>query len=359
MNGGVALFARDHWYVAALTAEITEAPLGRVILGDPVVLYRTASGRALAFEDRCPHRRFPLSLGYVNGEELVCNYHGLTFDCEGACVRVPGQRNVPSRARLKPYPIVEQGLWTWIWMGDPEDPDFSKLPNTPYLVEGGDWDVLTGMCPLSAHYGLLVDNLLDLSHEAYLHSTHIGTPEVAEMPIDVEVDDDAGVVRVTRHMVNVKSAPATARIHGEGNIDRWQDIEYFPPGYYLLHTRFALTGVQPGPDGRDDEAMHGKIIHGITPSTENFTYDFWAWSRDYLRGDEEMDAYITKVQLEVVDQDLVALEALERSIAATPHMGEIDVRNDRGAIAARRMLKSLVHSGDAEDTSTTAEGNIQ
>lgn len=353
------LFARDHWYVAALTDEITKTPLGRVFLGDPVVLFRTESGKALAFEDRCPHRRYPLSLGYVDGDDLVCNYHGLTFDCEGVCVRVPGQRNAPSRARLKPYPIVEQGPWTWIWMGDPASPDFSKLPETPYLMKGGDWDVLTGVCSLQANYGLLIDNLLDLSHEAYLHSTHIGTPEVAEVPIEVDVDDHIGVVRVSRHMVNVKSAPATSRIHGEGDMDRWQDIEYFPPGYYVLHTRFAPTGVQPGPDGQDDEAMHAKIVHGITPSTESSTYDFWAWSRGYLRGDEEMDAYITKVQLEVVDQDLVALEALERSIAAAPGVSEIDVRNDRGALAGRRMLRSLVEGTDYDKMSAAAGGNTQ
>lgn len=335
------MFARDRWYVAALTAELTEKPLARRYLGEPVVLFRTASGRAVAFEDRCPHRRLPLSLGYVEGETLVCNYHGLTFDCGGGCVRVPGQKHVPSRARVRSYPLVEQGVWTWIWMGDPEHPDHAKLPATPWLIPGGDWDVLAGMSPLAARYELLVDNLLDLSHEAYLHSTHIGTREVAETPIEVEVDEVAGTVRVSRHMIGCLAAPATARLHGTGRIDRWQDIEYFPPGFYLLHTRFAPTGVNPAPDGSDPEAMHGKICYGITPSTERSTYDFWAWSRDYAMNDPETDSYIMKVQSEVVDQDVAALEALERAVSEDPNETEIDIRNDRGALAARRLLGSL------------------
>jgi phenylpropionate dioxygenase-like ring-hydroxylating dioxygenase large terminal subunit len=336
------MFARNHWYVAALSSELTSKPLGRRILGDPVVLYRTSSGRAVAFEDRCPHRRFPLSLGFVEADELVCNYHGFTFDTQGTCIRVPGQKHAPSRANLRRYPLVEQGVWTWIWMGDPDRPDHSKLPDTPYLVSGGDWDVLTGMAPLKARYELLVDNLLDLSHEAYLHATHIGTSEVAETPIDVDLDEDNRVVRVFRHIENAAPSPASQRFHGNQMIDRWQDIEYYPPGFYLLHTRFAPTGVQPAPDGTDDQAMHGKICYGITPSTETTTYNFWSWSRDYERGDAETDAYIMKVQDEVVQQDVVALDALEEAVAADPNSFEVNVRNDRGGLAARRMLERMI-----------------
>ncbi|MGH9068502.1 MAG: Rieske 2Fe-2S domain-containing protein [Acidimicrobiales bacterium] len=343
------MFARNHWYVAALTGEITGEPLARTVLGDRVVLYRTASGRAVALADRCPHRRFPLSLGSISGETLVCGYHGFTFDCEGGCVAVPGQDRVPSRARVRSYPLAEQGAWTWIWMGDPDRPDRSRLPDVPWLVEGGQWRVLTDMAPLAARVELLMDNLMDLSHESYLHAGSIGTPEVAETPIETSVDEAAAVVRVDRHIADAACPAFYSRSTGiEGRIDRWQDIEYFAPGYYLLHSRIAPVGVAPEPDGSDPRGFHMKISYGLTPSTETTSYDFWAVSRDFAGGDAEVDETLAKLQASVVDQDVRALDALEERVAADPDPFEINVRIDRGGLAARRLVEGLVAAESAK-----------
>lgn len=339
------MFAHDRWYVVALSSEVTAAPLGRTVLGENIVLYRTESGRPVALADRCPHRRFPLSLGRLDGDLLVCGYHGFTFDCEGACVAVPGQEQIPSRARVRTYPVVEQGVWLWIWMGDPENPDHGRLPATPWLVDGDSWRVVTSMAPLRARYMLLVDNLLDLSHETYLHAGYIGTPEVAATPIETDVDEAAGIVRVNRHMHGVECPPFYSRSTGiEGRIDRWQDIEYFPPGYYLLHSRIAPVGVSPSPDGSDSDAFHMKISYGITPSTPTSTYDFWAVSRDFALDDAEVSDHLYKLNETVVQQDVNALNVLEERVSSDPDPFELNIRIDRGALAARRMIERLVQS---------------
>ncbi|WP_226874821.1 hypothetical protein [Microbispora sitophila] len=70
------------------------------------------------------------------------------------------------------------------------------------------------MEPLKARFGLLVDNLLDLSHETYLHGGYIGTPEVAATPITTEVDEEAGVVYVSRHMDDAECPPFYAKSTG-------------------------------------------------------------------------------------------------------------------------------------------------
>ena len=113
------MFLRNYWYVAALDEEVRDRPLGRTILGEPVVLFRTADGALHAFEDRCPHRQLPLSMGKIVGDALQCHYHGLRFDGSGKCVRVPGQDHIPQNARVRTYPVVERYRWIWIWMGDP------------------------------------------------------------------------------------------------------------------------------------------------------------------------------------------------------------------------------------------------
>ena len=92
----MANFVFNAWYVAAWSADVGRSPISRTILGEPVALYRTEAGVPVAPRDQCPHRKLPLSLGRVVGDNLECGDHGMTFDGNGTCVRIPGQ----TQARL-------------------------------------------------------------------------------------------------------------------------------------------------------------------------------------------------------------------------------------------------------------------
>ena len=338
------MYLREHWYVAALSSELETKPLSRQILGEHVAIFRTEAGAVVAFADQCPHRGYPLSLGTVVGEQLVCGYHGFTFDCEGTCVAVPGQDRVPGRANVKTYPIVQQGLWVWIWMGQSE-PDFSKLPSTPWLQDAERWSAVSGVAKIDATFDLLVDNLLDLSHETFLHNGSIGTPEVASTPIDVEVDEEMNVVRVSRHMASVECPPFYSRTTGlVGKVDRWQDIEYFAPGFYLLNARIARVDDTPLEDGSDDHAFHMKILYGLTPSSDGKVIDFWALSRDFCIGDDEVDRFLEKMQSSVVQEDVDALNILQARAEEDPHAREVSIKIDKGGLSARRMLTQMRES---------------
>ena len=131
------MFLRNYWYVAASDDEVRERPLGRTILGEPVVLFRAGNGALHAFEDRCPHRRLPLSMGKVIGDALQCHYHGLRFDGSGKCVRVPGQDHIPQNARVRTYPVIERYRWIWIWMGDPALADPAQICDFHWLADSG------------------------------------------------------------------------------------------------------------------------------------------------------------------------------------------------------------------------------
>jgi vanillate O-demethylase monooxygenase subunit len=335
------MYLRDHWYVAALRSELESKPLSRQILGEHVAIFRSESGEVVALADQCPHRGYPLSLGTVVGDQLVCGYHGFTFDCSGACVAVPGQDRIPSRADVRKYPLVEQGLWVWIWMGRGEA-DASKLPATPWLVDTENWSSVGGVAKIDAAFELLIDNLLDLSHETFLHNGSIGTPEVATTPIEVEVDEEANVVRVYRHMKSVDCPPFYSLTTGlEGKVDRWQDIEYFAPGFYLLHARIALVDQPPLPDGTDDHAFHMKIFYGLTPSSEGKVYDFWALARDFCVGDDEIDRFLEKMQAAVVQEDVDALKILQVRANGNAEVNEVSIKIDRGGLAARRALVAM------------------
>lgn len=336
-------FVRNQWYVAAYGEEVGRELLGRTILDEPIAFYRTEqTGEVVALADRCVHRRYPLTKGRLDGDTLVCGYHGFTYDTAGACVYVPGQQRIPRTARVSAYPVVEQDSLVWVWIGDPALADAGRIPRARHLAEPG-WRTVRGMEPIDCDYGLLVDNLLDLSHETYLHGGYIGTPEVAETPIATEVDEGAGVVRVSRHMDDTECPSFYARSTGiDGRITRWQDIEYHAPCLYLLHSRVAPVGVLPGPDGEDDAACHVEITYAITPSTGGHVYDFWAVSRDFATDDQEVTDFLRESNHTVVMQDVDALNVLQQAIDAEPGAyRELSINIDTGGLAARRILARL------------------
>ncbi|MEU7618483.1 aromatic ring-hydroxylating dioxygenase subunit alpha [Micromonospora rifamycinica] len=342
-------FARDQWYVAAHSGEVGRGLLARTVLDEPLVLYRTGAGQAVVLADRCVHRRYPLSQSRLDGDTVVCGYHGFTYDPTGACVLVPGQRRIPRTARVASYPVVEQDSFVWVWIGDRDRADPAAIPRAPWLADPR-YAVVRGMAPLDARYDLLVDNLLDLSHETYLHGGHIGTPEVADTPITTEVDEDRAIVYVSRHMDDAECPPFYARSTGiQGRITRWQDIEYHPPCLYLLHSRIAPQGVLPPAEGADSEAFHAEIVYAITPSTAHTTYDFWAVARDFAIDDESVSEYLHQSNHTVVMQDVAALNILERVIAAEPDgYRELSINIDTGGLAARRLLARMVGSPTVE-----------
>ena len=339
---------RDQWYVAAYADEVTRTFLARTICNEPIVFYRTQDGAPVALADRCVHRRFPLSESRLDGDKIVCGYHGFTYETNGSCSFVPGQDRIPRTARVAAYPVVEQDSFIWVFIGDPTLAEQREIPRAPWLTKDSGYVTSCGMEPIRSRYSMLVDNLLDLSHETYLHGGYIGTPEVAETPISTEVDEGAGIVRVSRHMDDAECPPFYARSTGiEGRITRWQDIEYHAPCLYLLHSRIAPVGVLPEADGSDPNGFHTEITYAITPSSDGHVYDFWAVSRDFAKQDEEVTTFLRDFNHTVVMQDVDALNLLQKTLD-TERTGyqELSINIDTGGLAARRILARLVEEGD-------------
>ncbi|HEX3963069.1 MAG TPA: aromatic ring-hydroxylating dioxygenase subunit alpha [Trebonia sp.] len=341
---------KNQWYVAAYSAEVGEEFLARTICGEPIVFYRDCENQVVALADRCVHRRYPLSKSTRVGDTIVCGYHGFTYDKGGTCLAVPGQARVPRTARVKSYTVHEQDSFVWIWIGDEEPTLASGIPRAPWFASG-DYTTVRGMEPLKARHSLLLDNLMDLSHETYLHGGYIGTPEVAQTPITTQADEERGVIRVSRHMDDAECPPFYAKSTGlTGRITRWQDIEFFAPCLYQLHSRIAPAGAAPPASGSpDDQAFHVEVGYALTPETETSTHDFWLVARDFALDDEWVTDYLRGSNREVVMQDVVALNLLEELIAAEGDAyQELSISIDAGGLAARRLIKRLLEAQDLQ-----------
>ncbi|WP_311200064.1 Rieske 2Fe-2S domain-containing protein [Leisingera sp. M527] len=114
-------YLRNCWYVAGRSEDFGRELTALTMLEEQIVIYRDTKGAAIALEDACPHRKLPLSRGTIEGDHVVCGYHGLTFDCTGECVIAPTQLdNPPRRAAVQSYPAEDRWGFLWLWMGDPE-----------------------------------------------------------------------------------------------------------------------------------------------------------------------------------------------------------------------------------------------
>ncbi len=227
------MFLKNFWYVAAWDHELADKPLGRTILSEPVVLFRDGDGQGwCALEDKCPHRRVPLSMGkVVDGELLQCHYHGLRFD---------ELRQVRSRSGPGIDPgngegeNLSGGRALSLGLGVDGRPGAGRsretIPDYHYL-DSPDWGAKGTYIHVKANWQLIVDNLLDLTHLAFVHESTIGNAAVAENA-EVRVKRTPGGVLVTRWMID-KPAPPTYVKAGNftGNVDRWQFIDFPAAGF--------------------------------------------------------------------------------------------------------------------------------
>jgi phenylpropionate dioxygenase-like ring-hydroxylating dioxygenase large terminal subunit len=342
------MFLRNYWYVSAWSEELAAEPVARIMLGEPVVLYRKADGAPVALEDRCIHRRAPLSIGKVVGDAIRCGYHGLTFDPSGACIKIPGQAAIPPAARVRRYPAVERHSCIWVWMGEPERADPAAIPDFHWLGTP-DWAVCKKHAHVACHYQLVVDNLLDLSHLAFVHASTVGTDEVADKAKVKTERIGRDRLRVSRWTLDV----APARTYAEfgsyaGNIDRWQISEFQPPSTLVIDNGSATAGSGASEGGRGAQRWGFMVCHGITPETERTTNYFWAAAHEFGADDSQIRDEFHRQCLHVVGEDIAVFEAQQRTIELDSGAPTIDIHYDAGPLQARRIVERLLAAEAAE-----------
>ncbi|MCS7225597.1 MAG: aromatic ring-hydroxylating dioxygenase subunit alpha [Gloeomargarita sp. SKYB31] len=159
----------NHWYAVALSSELKKKPLAVQLWHQDIVIFRNQGGDVQALENRCPHRGVKLSSGYVQGNEIVCVYHGWKFDHQGYCTDIPylNERQQLPPCRIRSYPVQEKHGFIWVFPGDPNRALHVPIPD---LFEWEHLNYVVSVAPLhfQAHFSFLVENLMDMYH-GHLH----------------------------------------------------------------------------------------------------------------------------------------------------------------------------------------------
>jgi phenylpropionate dioxygenase-like ring-hydroxylating dioxygenase large terminal subunit len=341
-----APFLRNAWYVVATSEELKERPIGRRICNEPIVIFRRADGVVAVLSDRCPHRKAQLSHGQVNGNDIECRYHGFRFGGDGACTLIPAGDDPPPAFRARSFPAVDRHGFVFTWFGEPASADEALIPDVS-RNDSPDWVAVRDYIHVKANYKLLIDNIMDLTHTAFVHKTTLAGPQVAETPLDVTVDD--GVVHGERVMRNVDPAPIfRAALGRDGKIDRWQIMEYRPPILAVA----ILAAKEPGLLAALDVPTH-VLYNFFTPETERTTHYFWTTVRCWGLNDAAVSkTYLTMSQTAFAE-DVEIIEGQQRMIDDDPRGSALAYFSaDKAALEARSLLTRKIRA-EATSESTT------
>ncbi|WP_321462965.1 aromatic ring-hydroxylating dioxygenase subunit alpha [uncultured Vibrio sp.] len=334
---------KNCWYVACTPDEIAKAPLARTICNEDIAFYRDGEGKVAAVQDFCPHRGAPLSLGYLENGELVCGYHGLRMGRDGKTTSMPKQR-VGRFPCVKSYPVEERHGFIWVWTGDKELADTNAIPHLEW-ANNPEWAYGGGLFHINCNYQLMIDNLMDLTHETYVHASSIGQKEIDEAPVRTRLEGNQ--VTTSRFMDSVKAPPfwqLALKANGldpKMDVDRWQICKFSPPSHVLIEVGVALAG-QGGVDAPKNVRASSIVVDFITPETDTSMWYFWGMARNFKPQDAELTEKIRAGQHTIFSEDLEMLERQQANLLKNPNRELLKLDIDAGGVQARRLIDKLV-----------------
>jgi phenylpropionate dioxygenase-like ring-hydroxylating dioxygenase large terminal subunit len=348
------------WYALAWDHEVTSRSiLARTVANRPMAVYRTDDGRPVALADACWHRLAPLSMGkLLGGEEIQCPYHGLRYNAAGRCTGMPAQETVNPSAMVTSYPLVERHRYVWVWPGDPTLADPSQVPDM-HQMDHEDWtgDGLT--IEAACNYQLILDNLMDLTHEEFVHGASIGQAELSGSEFETTADGET--VTVSRWIRDVAPPPFWRKnLHDRfpdyhGNVDRWQIIHYYKPATICIDVGVAKSGTG-APEGDRSEGVNGYVMNTITPETDRTSHYFWSFQRNYRLESQLITTQLRDGVHGVFGEDEVMLKAQQETIEANPDHEFYSLNVDSGGMWVRRILDRMLQAEGSAVTLPARDG---
>lgn len=356
--------ARNLWLMAAWGDDITRELHFTQLVEQPLVLYRTQAGKAVALADTCPHRFAPLHRGRLVEDTVECGYHGLRFDAAGRCVHNPHGGGVPKQEPcVQSYPVHEQNGIVWVWCGQCEKADISKVPDFPWLDDDR-YEFTGGMTmEMELSSDLLVDNLLDLSHAAYLHPNTLGAQAGTADKVSIEREGS----RIYSNRLIPEAPPAvvftaTGAAQPDEIVDYWANMRWDPPGSFYLDAGIVAAG------GRKEDGRILSSVQVVTPAAPNRSYYFWKLFRNFGIGQAAVTAGIEQAVTHAFKQeDEPMIRAVQERMAGREFWSLKPCMlgaSDSAANQARRIMQklyeaelpspALTHRSDANVTAEVA-----
>jgi vanillate O-demethylase monooxygenase subunit len=272
--------------------------------------------------------------------------------CDGHTINMPGHQ-VRNFEPVKAYAVIERYGFVWVWPGDQSLVDPQKMPEFEWF-DNPKWAYGGGLYHIACDYRLMIDNLMDLTHETYVHSTSIGQQEIDETPSKTVMEGDR--VTTSRFMEGIKAPPfwqmamQANDLPTDATVDRWQICRFTPPSHVLIEVGVALAG-KGGYHADPKDKAYSVVVDFITPETDTSIHYFWGMVRQFKPQDTELTAKIREGQGKIFSEDLEMLERQQKNLTANPDRKVKILSIDAGGVMSRRVIDRLLA---AENASTHA-----
>ena len=345
---------RNCWYAAAYDVELKRELLGRRIGDHSLVMYRREDGQPVALENACWHRLMPLSEGKIEGDNVACGYHGLVYNPEGRCVFMPSQKTINPAARVRRYPVAERHRFVWVWTGDPALADPDLIPDL-HWNDDPEWAGDGKLIHLECGYKLIVDNLMDLTHETFVHGASIGQRSIAEVPFEVTHGPNSATV--TRWMLDVDPPPFWKMQLGwklekppaeVPKVDRWQIIHFQAPSTIAIDVGVAPSGTGAPEGDRSAGGQRLRAQHDDPRDREDLPLLLGLRAELQARATSGITTIIREGVTGVFGEDEVVLAAQQRGVDDHPDKQFYNLNIDGGAMWARRLIDKMI-AEEADD----------
>lgn len=345
------MFLKNEWYMAAWASELTDAPVARVIANESLVLFRDRTGKVGVLRDQCCHRGVELSPGRIVDGGIECPYHGMVYDCSGQCVHIPVQDKIPSKAKVRYFPAVEKDAIVWIWMGNPEQADYTRIIDYPWHGADPKWPHKEGYLHLQCGYEMLIDNIMDLTHLPFIHKKTIGgNPAKEHTAATMSVERTDRGVSFTRWQRNSTPPPTYTRaINFPGKIDRWVHENLVIPCTIIQWTGGVDVAQQAPEGGSREGGFSMRVMHGIVPETDKTCHYFYSVSNG-----ANQDPTTTQIMFNEVTptlmEDIAVCESQQKMWDKYPNTQLVDLRSDEARSIYRRKLAEMLAAEQAVQT---------
>jgi phenylpropionate dioxygenase-like ring-hydroxylating dioxygenase large terminal subunit len=249
------------------------------------------------------------------------------------------------------FPAVERYRYVWVWLGDMTLADPDLIPDMSQMDSpewAGDGLTIHAQC----NYQLVLDNLMDLTHEEFVHGSSIGQEELSESEFTVTHTSDT--VTVTRWILDVEPPPFWLKNMRDkfpgftGRVDRWQIINYQAPSTICIDVGVAKAGTG-APDGDRSQGVNGFVMNTISPETDRTSHYFWAFMRNYRLDSQLITTQLRQGVDSVFGEDEEMLTAQQRAIDANPDYEFYSLNVDAGGMWVRRILDRMLVAEDRLD----------
>ena len=336
----------DAWYAAAYDTEVGRQLAPFKVAGLPVVLYRTLAGVPVALADACWHRLVPLSMGKLCGDDVECGYHGIRYDTEGGCTFMPAQKTINPSAGVQSYPTVERHRFVWVWPGNPSKADPDLIPDI-HWNDDPEWAADGKVIEVDAGYQLILDNLMDLTHEEFIHTSSIGNDALSNAEFDTVHDKETRQVTVTRWMRDIEPPPLWKNLlkvkypEYDGRVDRWQIIRYQAPATICIDVGVAIAGTG-APEGDRSQGVNGYVLNTMCPTGPKTARYLWAIARNFAIDRQRVTNELREGVSKVFFEDETMLNAQQQAIDTNPGYDFYNLNIDAGGMWVRRMIKEML-----------------